>query len=344
MNGSVYTESLADESIEDLGHNVDRHGLRHDIEVNENFEILDGERRWRHQMKGDPDAEIEVVVVAGKTSVEDIEEYIHDADAGNRNKSIGERIASFHLGLRVLGRRHGRSQGRPAEKGSRAENLFWSASKIRDEAARRAELGSYSTAMKAEKVMVDGNDDLKEALCSGEVSITAAYEQLLASKREADEEATSSGGPHSDPSPSDEDSDDGCEGPESSNVAPNPFALLHQKHEEADGEDENTDAASTPTASDDEEDDVGDLAEGDDELEDDEDDAAEPDEVLAESDDDTDEDDAEEPDIWETLDAMAGPMLDALEVASRTSRKRAFNWAVKFTKRCGALVKRKRAA
>jgi len=56
VNGVIWAESLEAESIEALARDIDEHGLRQMIEVNEDLAILDGERRGEPTCRGTPNA------------------------------------------------------------------------------------------------------------------------------------------------------------------------------------------------------------------------------------------------------------------------------------------------
>lgn len=316
VNGTVFTSSLSDAAIDDLAADIDRHDLRQLIEVNERDHILDGERRWRSLMRRDPDREIEVVVVPGVTTPEQIDAYIYDAFASMRDASLGERVKVFDLGLRVLKARHGRPQGRSEQRSS--DEDLWDAKTVRAAAARQAGFSSAETARRARKVLEEGDEELADALSTGDLSINAAYERLLLSKRHEKEEAAgsvpeaNSGADDAVEAPAVQ---EGAPAPQENepvpgNVAPNPFAASALEGDEPlVNEDDNTDTASMPTASEEEEDggDVDEVADGYDEL-------------------DEDEADEDEADTWDQLDALRRDLEDRFLVALQEDHGRAASW------------------
>lgn len=176
VNSTVFATSLSDEGISELADDIRQRGLRHPVEVSPNGTILDGERRWR--ALGLLNMEETNVVVVHGIEDDDIEDYVLDAFSSVRDANVEERIGVFRLAQRVLARRHGRPQGHPAGKHSQVENVFWKPEKIRTEAAKRAGFSSYSMANKAAKVFKEGDEDLKASVNAGELSISAAYNQL----------------------------------------------------------------------------------------------------------------------------------------------------------------------
>jgi len=197
VNSATFTESLAEESIKSLAENIERnHGLRQPIEITESGMILDGERRWK-AVKLLGWSEVEVTVVPGIDSDEAIAAFVFDAFDANRKTNVEEKVNLYKLAIEVLTTQHGRAQGRP-KKGTQHWDGFWKPEKIRDEAAKRSGLGSKNTAEKAKKVFTEGDADLLAKVNSGEVSISAAYNVLVApAKKKPGKKlaATASSGP-----------------------------------------------------------------------------------------------------------------------------------------------------
>lgn len=176
VNGTVFSASLAEESVRTLADDIATNGLRNPIEVNDNLVVLEGERRLRAiRMLGW--AETEVVVVPGILSEQDIAAYILDAYSSVRDADLQEQVNLFQLALSVLRRRHGRPRGRP-EKPCRNDTNYWGTSEIGREAARRAGFRSYETAQRASKVLREADEDIKEKLLAGEMTVNAAYETI----------------------------------------------------------------------------------------------------------------------------------------------------------------------
>lgn len=177
LNGTVFLESLADDSILELARDIERHGLRNPVEISLDGTIVEGERRWRAVGRlGWETVPTKLVVLAADEDT--VAEYVLDAFSANRRPTVRERVNVFVLASTVLAKRHGRGQGRPTGKDPRSQDLFWEAEKIRDEAAKRAGLGSYELARRARKVIESGDADLVAELEAGRVSVSAAYEQL----------------------------------------------------------------------------------------------------------------------------------------------------------------------
>jgi hypothetical protein len=183
INGKVFRRSLSDEGIDLLAADIKEHGLRQAAEVNEENTILDGERRWRALVKLGID-ETEVVVVPGVVTEEQIEDYVLRAYVSTRDPSIEERVGLFRLAQGVLQRKHGRERGRP-EKMVSNDTIYLSSKKIGEAAAKQAGFNSYETAVRAEKVLREADDDLREALCSGKRTINNAYDEMQRRKRPA---------------------------------------------------------------------------------------------------------------------------------------------------------------
>ena len=101
INSTVFTDSLADESIATLADDIERHGLRHPIEVKPDGTIVEGERRWRAVRRLGWD-EVDVVVVEGIDDDEAIKAYTLDAYSSVRDATVEERGRVFGLALEVL--------------------------------------------------------------------------------------------------------------------------------------------------------------------------------------------------------------------------------------------------
>lgn len=302
INATVWSDSLGDESIKRLAEDIERHGLRQPIEVNEEYKILDGERRWRACRLSDASGEVDVAVVPGVLTDEDITAYIHDAAATQRTKSLTEKLALFELSFTVLKRRHGRPHGRPSDKDPRAEDLFWDAARIREEAARRADLGSAETARRLGKVLGGDDDDLKAAVEAGEMSISAAYQTMRPSKpattdTEPSHEETSSA-PAIASAASAADCPDGGEEEPTSDPA-------EERPSPDDGDPEPTEVVVHPASSNEL---VGDDV-NDDEF------------------------------VWEALGDVHKALAAHLAVALRTDRLKAMKWANRVQETCTRLLK-----
>jgi len=181
INSEVFTTSLSADGIEPLKESLGKMGLRHEIEVTEDLTILDGERRSRGLIANGVE-ETEVVIVHGVHTPEDIEQYVLESHSTQRDASIEERVNLYGLAQRVLARDHGRPRGRPSGKRSSNDDLFWSASKIRAEAAKRAGFGSDVTASRAVAVFQNASEDVKEKLVAGDLTVGAAYKTIKKSK------------------------------------------------------------------------------------------------------------------------------------------------------------------
>ena len=130
-------------------------------------------------------------MVPGVTSEDDIKAYLLDAFSSFRNKpTYREKVRLFRLAMEVLGKRHGRPPGRPGENSSQNGTGFWSSDKVKREAAKLTSFGSYSTANRAEYVVLNADQETLRALDAGEITVNVAYNRIRAEKRKAESGAS----------------------------------------------------------------------------------------------------------------------------------------------------------
>ena len=177
VNSEIFTDSLAEDSIETLAADIDRNGLQQPLSITGRGLIMDGHRRYlalKYLGKRDTD----VVVTKATGTDKEVEEHVLSAYSTSRKASPREKAKVFTLAKKVLKRRHGRPQGRQSETSQDCDVQAWDPADIRKEAAKLAGFGSETIARYAVKLFESEYDDVKEAVQKGEMTITAAYEAV----------------------------------------------------------------------------------------------------------------------------------------------------------------------
>jgi hypothetical protein len=177
INATIYRESLDDERLRELADHIGRHGQQEPIIADASLMILDGERRWRALLligAGYAD----VIVDVTERSPEETEDLVLDAFSLKRKLSVFEQLRVYEACVKSYTRRYGRRAfGRP-KKVDKSLSTFWDASRIKDQAAEAAGLGSRETARQAIKVIKEADSATKEAMLSRAMTISAAYDLL----------------------------------------------------------------------------------------------------------------------------------------------------------------------
>lgn len=188
INSTIFGNSLSAQGLQDLVEDVQERDVVSPIEVTAEqpdpecpgevvHVILNGERRWR-SAKAAGKSRIEVIIVHGVTTDEEIEDYIvRSYTTARGDGTVGERVALYKLLLRHLKERYGRGAGRPKNLPNSGQ-VSWTPKRIKKEAARLARLGSPTKADYAVRIFEEGDADLQAAVNTGETSISAAYEEL----------------------------------------------------------------------------------------------------------------------------------------------------------------------
>ena len=182
INNKIFSTSLSEQGLADLAENIAECGIRQPIEVRRDGLILDGERRWRAaRTAGSKEVPVKV---ADDVSDEDLPAYLLARMLTMRDLTVEEKVNAFLLVRKDLKQRYGNPANRP-KKAERIRSPFWSGERIKGEAARRARLGSGTTAIDAVYVFKHGDEDLKGRVNAGTTSINAAREELRPAGRQA---------------------------------------------------------------------------------------------------------------------------------------------------------------
>lgn len=176
VNGTIFSTSLSKEGLAELAQDIKLHGVRQAIEVTPELIVLDGERRWRGAKLAGL-TEVEVIIVEGHKTRDEVGSFILDAFASTRNATVEEKVRLYDLATDILRNRHGRSSGRP-KKGAEERQDYWTPDQIAHEAARKSGFGSVTIANYAVRIFEEGTAELRQQVNAGTMTITAAHSKL----------------------------------------------------------------------------------------------------------------------------------------------------------------------
>lgn len=202
-NAGLFPDSLSEASIEPLARELKGRGLKVPVRIRPDGTIIDGERRWRAAKLLGWDM-VDAIV-------EDVpDEELLDAILGYaisvRRKSVREQVLVYRALANQLKQRAGRAQGRPSIKECRDGQDYLKPEEIQERAAKLAGFSSVRQALRAEVVFTRGTAELQEQVVRGDLSVSAAYDQVPKQPRKKPEASTpapveaqeSSGGDESD--------------------------------------------------------------------------------------------------------------------------------------------------
>lgn len=173
-NAVIFSDSLSPESIEAFAEIVkDKKDELPPFLVSirpDGTYVVDGHRRKK---VGELlDWEDFPCIDLGVLSDDDIEDRILDCYEGTRDASPREKVAVYEAMRLKLQRAHGRTVGRPSVNSDNSVRI--NSDDVNKLAAKKAGLGSASTAKKLIKIFHEGDEELQEAVNSGSVSISKA--------------------------------------------------------------------------------------------------------------------------------------------------------------------------
>lgn len=174
-NAALFPDSLSPASIAIMAEDLREHGQEQPLQITPDGVIINGERRWRAA------GELrwtEVDVVLTPLGDDEIFDRILSICAASRQMSLREKTNVYAALLARLKTAHGRRQGRPSGKTIPSGNVFQGPKAMKQAAAARAKFESTTEAERALAVFTRGNADLQCKVTSGEMTLTAAYNEL----------------------------------------------------------------------------------------------------------------------------------------------------------------------
>ncbi|HVZ36673.1 MAG TPA: ParB/RepB/Spo0J family partition protein, partial [Polyangiaceae bacterium] len=179
-NAHLFPDSLSCSQVELLAQDLATHGQGVPILITPTGKIVDGERRRRAaQSLGWEQVD---VIVCDELTDDQILDRVIDACVSARQMSPREQANIYRAIVAALSKEVGTPQGRPARKKSPNGDPFVPAPELRKLAAAKARFSSAKLAERAEVVFRRASPDVQDRVCSGELTISAAYE--LVPKRE----------------------------------------------------------------------------------------------------------------------------------------------------------------
>ena len=176
-NAELFSDSLEEEGIKPMKGSIEHYGLHQPLTVRPDGTILEGHRRYL-AVSSLGWKQVDVLVVGQSVPDEDVGEFILDAYASTRNASPREKANLYRLALKVLKRKHGRPQGGQRRTAQICAVQYWGKKKIEGEAATMAGFGSATIARYTCDIFESDQEDLKNAVLAGTMSLSAAHKKM----------------------------------------------------------------------------------------------------------------------------------------------------------------------
>jgi hypothetical protein len=174
-NRELFPDSLSPASVARMADDLRAHGQEQSILVRPDGTIINGERRWHG-------AQLlrwtEVNVVVEDVPDDQIRARILGSCSASRQMTLREQVNVYSGFVELLKKTCGRPRGRPSAETIPEGVVLMSPSEIREQAANRAMFDSVTHAERALAVFSRGDAKVRDAVSSGDMTVTAAYNEL----------------------------------------------------------------------------------------------------------------------------------------------------------------------